>query len=244
MGKTRVFVKKIRHTKGRFHAKMGTIKDRNYRDRTEVKDFKKRWQGYTEELFTKGLNDPDNRDVVITDLEPDIQECEVKWALGSIPKNKASGGDRIPADLFQTLNDDAVKVLHSICQQIWTAQQMTQDWKMSAVIPIPKKFNARECSKYHIIAPISHAFKGILKNLQLTLQQYLKRELQYVQAGFRKGRGIRYQIGNLHWVIDKTKEFQKNFYLFDYAKVFACVDHSKLCKYLKRREYQTSLPAF
>jgi len=129
MGKTRVLFKKIRDTKRTFHAKMGTIKDRNYRDRIEAKDFKKRWQGYTEELFNKGLYDPDNSDVVITNLEPDIQECEVKWALGSIPKNKASGGDGISAELFQTLNDDAVKVLHSICQQIWTTQQRTQDWK-------------------------------------------------------------------------------------------------------------------
>ena len=129
MGKTRVLFKKIRDTTGTFHAKMGTIKDRNYRDRTEAKDFKKRWQGYTEELFNKGLYDPDNSEVVITHLEPDIQQCEVKWALGSIPKNKASGGDGISAELFQTLNDDVVKVLHSICQQILTTQQRTQDWK-------------------------------------------------------------------------------------------------------------------
>ena len=108
---------------------MGTIKDRNYRDRTEGKDFKKRWQGDTEELFNKGLYDPDNSDDVITHVEPDIQECQVKWALGSIPKNKASGGDEISAELFQTLNDDVVNVLHSICQQIWTTQQRTQDWK-------------------------------------------------------------------------------------------------------------------
>ena len=127
MGNTRVPFKKIRDTKGTFHAKMGTIKDRTYRDRREAKDFKKRWQGYTEELFNKGLNDPDNSDVVITALEPGIQEFEVKGSLGSIPRNKASGGDGIPAELFQTLNDDAVKVLHSICQQIWTTQQRTQD---------------------------------------------------------------------------------------------------------------------
>ena len=108
---------------------MGTIKDRNYRDTTEAKDFKKWWQGYTEGLFNKGLYDPDNSDVVITHLDPDIQDCEVKWALASIPKNKASGGDGISTELFQTLNDDVVKVLHSICQQIWTTQKRTQDWK-------------------------------------------------------------------------------------------------------------------
>ena len=129
MGKTRVLFKKIRDTKGTFHAKTGTIKERIYRDRTEAKDFKKRWQGDTEELFNKGLYDPDNSDDVITHVEPDIQECQVKWALGSIPKNKASGGDGISAEIFQTLNDDVVKVLHSICQQIWTTQQRTQDWK-------------------------------------------------------------------------------------------------------------------
>ena len=141
MGKTRDLFKKIRDTKGTFHAKMGSIKDRNGIDLTEAEDIKKRWQEYTEELYKKDLHDPDNHDGVITDLEPDILECEVKWALGSITMNKASGGDGIPVELFQILIDDAVKMLHSICQQIWKTQQ----WSLEKVcfIPIPKKGNAK-----------------------------------------------------------------------------------------------------
>ena len=129
MGKTRDLFKKIRDTKGKFHAKMVSIKDRNGMDLTEAEDIKKRWQEYMEELYKKDLHDPDNHDGVITHLEPDILECEVKWALGSIPTNKLSGGDGIPAKLFQILKDDAMKVLHSICQQIWKTQQWPQDWK-------------------------------------------------------------------------------------------------------------------
>ena len=129
MGKTRDLFKKIRDTKGRFHVKMGSIKGRSDMDLTEAEDIKKRWQEYTEELYEKYLHNPDNHDCVITHLEPDILECEVKWALGSITMNRASGGDGIPVELFQTLKDDAVKVLHSICQQIWKTQQWPQDWK-------------------------------------------------------------------------------------------------------------------
>ena len=143
MGKTRDLFKKINDNKGIFHAKMDKIKDRNGMDLTEA-GVKKRWQEYTEELHKKDLNDPDNHDGVITHLEPDILECEVKWALGSITMNKASGGDGIPVELFQILKDDAVKVLHSICQQIWKTQQCPQDWKRSVFIPIPKKGNAKE----------------------------------------------------------------------------------------------------
>ena len=140
---------------------MGSIKDRNGRDLTKAEDIKKRWQEYTE-LYKKDLHDPDNHKGVITltHLEPDILECEVRWALGSITKNKASGGDGIPVELFQILKDDAVKVLHSISQQIWKTQQWPQDWKRSVFIPIPKKGNAKECSNYHIIALISHASKA------------------------------------------------------------------------------------
>ena len=129
MGKTRDLFKKIRDTKGTFYAKMGSIKERNGRDLTEAEDIKKRWQEYTEELYKKDLHDPDNHDGVITNLESDILECEVKWALESTTTNKASGGDGIPVELFQILKDDAVKVLHSICQQIWKTQQWPQDWK-------------------------------------------------------------------------------------------------------------------
>ena len=144
MGKTRDLFKKIRDTNRTFHAKMGSIKDRNGMDLTEAEDIKKRWQEYTEELYKKDLHDPDIHDGVITHLE-----CEVKWALGSITTNKASGGDGIPAELSQILKDDAVKVLYSICKQIWKTQQWPQDWKKSVFIPIPKKGNAKECSNYH-----------------------------------------------------------------------------------------------
>ena len=152
MGETRDLFKKIRDTKGTFHAKMGSIKDRNGIHLTEAEDIKKTWQEYTEELYKKDLHDQDNHDGVITHPEPDILECEVRWALGSISTNKASGGDGILVELFQILKDDAVKVLHSICQQIWKTQQWPQDWKRSVSIPIPKKGNAKECSNYCTIA--------------------------------------------------------------------------------------------
>ena len=152
---------------------MGTIKDRNGIDLTEAEDIKKRWQEYTEELYKKDLHDPDNHDGGITHLEPDILECEVKWASGSIATNKASGGDGIPVELFQILKNDANKVLHSICQQIWKTQQWSQDWKRSVFIQISKKGNARECSNYCTIALISHTSKVMLKILQVRLQQYL-----------------------------------------------------------------------
>ena len=167
-------------------------------DLTETEDVKKRWQEYTEELYNKDLHNPDNHDGVMTHLEPDILECEVKWALGSIATNKASGGDGIPVELFQILKDDAVKVLHSICQQIWKTQQWPQDWKRSVFIPITKKGNAKECSNYRTISLISHASKVMLKIRQASLQQYLKCELREVQVELRKGRGTRDQIANIH----------------------------------------------
>ena len=145
-------------------------------------------------------------------MEPDILECEVKWALGSNTTNKASGRDGIPVELFQILKYDAVKVLHSICQQIWKTQQWPQDWKRSVFILIPKKGNAKECSNYRAIALISHTSKVMLKILQARLQQYMNRELSDVQDGFRKGRGTRDQIANIHWIIEKARVFQKNIY--------------------------------
>ena len=165
-------------------------------DLTDAEDSKKRWQEYTEELYKKHLHDLDNHDGVTTDLQPDIFECEVKWALGSITMNKDSGGDGIAVELFQILKDDAVKVLHSICQQIWKTQHWPQDWKRSVFIPVPKKGNAKECSNYHTIALISHASKVMLKILQARLQEYVNHELPDVQAGFSKGRGTRDQTVN------------------------------------------------
>ena len=209
MRNTRDVFNKIRDTEGAFFAKMGTIKDRSIMGLTEAEDINM-WQEYTEGLYKKDLHDPDNHDGVITDLEPDILECEVKWALGSITMNKASGGDRIPVELFQILKDDAVKVLHSICQQIWKMQQRPQGCKRSVFTPIPKKSNAKECSNYHTIALISHASKVMLKILQARLELYVNCELLDVRAGFRKGRETRDQMANIRWIIEKAREFQKN----------------------------------
>ena len=162
---------------------------------------------------------------MITHLQPDILECKVKGALESITMDKASGGDGIPVELFQILKDNAVKVLYSICRQIWKTQQWPQDWKRSVFIPIPKKGNAKECSNYCTTALISHASEVMLKILQARLQQYVNRERSDVQAGFRKGRGTRDQIASICWIIKKAREFQKNNYFsfIDYAKAFDCV---------------------
>ena len=176
-------------------------------DLTEAEDIK-RWQKYIEELYIKELHDLDNHNGVITHLEPDILECEVKWALESITTNKASGGDGIPVELFQILEDDAVKVLHSICQHIWKTQQWPQDWKRSVFIPIPKKGNAKECSNYHTIALISHS-KVMLKTLQARLQQYMNCELPDVQAEFRKDRGTKNQIANIAGSSKKQESSRK-----------------------------------
>ena len=223
---------------------MGSEKGTNGRDLTEAEDIKKRWQEYTEELCKKDLHNPDNHDGVITHLEPDILECEVRWAIGSITMNKASGGDGIPVELFQILTDDAVKVLHSICQQIWKTQQCPQDWKRSVLIPIPKKGNVKECSDYLTIALTSHASKVMLKILQVRLQQYVNHELPDAQAGFRKVKGTRDQMANIHWIIKKAREFQKSIYFcfIDYAKDFDCVDHNKLWKILKEIGISPDLP--
>ena len=146
---------------------------------------------------------------MITHLEPDILECEVKWALGSITTSKANGGDGIPVELFQILKDDAVKVLHSICKQIWKTQQWPQDWKMSVFIPIPKEGNAKECSNYHTNTLISQARKLMLKLLPARLQQYMNHEIPDVQTGFRKGTGTKDQVANICWIIKKARGFRK-----------------------------------
>ena len=167
---------------------------------------------------------------MITHLEPDNLKCEVKWALESITVNKATGGDGIPVELFQILKDDAVEVLHSICQKSWKTQQWPQDWKRSVFLLIPKKGNAKECSNYRTIVLISHASKVMLKILQARLQQYVNCELPDVQAGFRKGKVTRDQIANIRWIMEKARKFQKNIYFcfIDHAKAFDCVDHNKL----------------
>ena len=160
------------------------------------------------ELYKKDVHDPDNHDGVITHLESDILECEVQWALGNITTNKTSEGDGIPVELFHILKDDAMKVLQSICQQIWKTQQWPQDWKRSVFIPILKKGIAKECSNYRTIAFISHTSKLMLKILQARLQQYMNHELPDIQAGFRKDRGTRDRIAN-HWIIKKEESSRK-----------------------------------
>ena len=238
---------------------MGKIKDRNGMDQTEA-EILRRGGKSTQKNYTKNLHDPDNHDGMITHLEPDILECEVKWALESITVNKASGGDGIPVELFQILKNDAVKVLHSICQQIWKTSAVAtdlwslphcrqmlyspalQDWKRSVFIPILKKGNAKECSNYRTIALISHASKVMLKILQAKLQQYVNHELPDVQAGSRKGRGTRDQIANIHWIIKKAREFQKNICYWLCESLWLC-GSQQTGKFLKGREYQTTGPA-
>ena len=239
MGK--IFFKKIRDTQGTFHANMGSIKDRSGRDLTEAEDIKKSWQEYTEELYKKDLLDSYNQNGVITHLEPDILECEIKWALGSITMNKASEGEEIPVELFQILKDDAVIVLHSICQQIWKTQQWPQDWERSSFIPIPKKGNAKECSYYCTIALISHASKVMLKILQARLKKYVNHELSDVQAGFRKGRGTRDQITNIHWIINEESSRKTSTSAsLTMPKPLTVWITTNFGKFLKRWAYQTT----
>ena len=178
----------------------------------------------------KDLHDLDNHDSVITHLEPDILECQIKWALGSITTNKASRSDGIPVKLFQILEDDAVKVLHSICRHIWKTQQWPQDWKRPIFIPISKKGNAKECSTYPTIALISHTSKVMLKILQARLQQYVNHEFSDVKVEFRKVRGTRDQIASIHLITEKARDFRKNiyFYFIDYAKAFDSVSESEV----------------
>ena len=195
-------------------------------------------------IVQKDLYNPDNHDGVITHLEPDILECEVKWALESISTNKASGGDGIPVELFQILKDEALKVLHSVCQQIWKTQQWPQTWKRSVFIPIPKKGNVKECSDYGTIALISHASKVMFKILQTRFQQYVNHELPDVQAGFRKGRGTRDQIANICWIIKKARVPKTSTSaLLTMPKPLIVWITTNCGKFLKRWEYQTTWPA-
>ncbi|XP_062826556.1 uncharacterized protein LOC134296216, partial [Anolis carolinensis] len=231
IGRTRDLFQKIRNIRGKFQAKMGMIKNKDGRDLTEAEEIKKRWREYTEDLYRKDNNIEDSFDSVVSELEPDILRSEVEWALRSIANNKAAGDDGIPAELFKILEGDAVKIMHAICQQIWKTQDWPSDWgKKSIYIPIPKKRNAKECSNFRTVALISHASKVMFKILQGRLQQYMEQELPDVQAGFRKSRGRRDQIANIHWIMEEAREFQKNIYFcfIDYSKAFDCVDHNKL----------------
>ena len=205
LGKTRDPFKKIRDTKGTFQAKMGSIKDRNGMDLTEAEDIKKRWQEYIEELYKKDIHDPNNHDVVIIHLEPDILACEVKWALESITMNKASGGDEIPVELFQILKDENERAALNMPTNLENSAVATGLEEVSLVfIPIPKKGNAKECSNYHTTALISHAIKVMIKILQAQLQQNVNFELPDVQR-FRTDRGTRDQIADICWIIKKAR---------------------------------------
>ena len=225
MEKASDLFKKIGDIKGTFHARMGMIKNRKSKDLTEAKEIKKGWQEYIEELYKKCLNDPDNHNGMVTHLESDILDYEVKWVFRSIIVNKASGGDGNPAELFKILSDDAVKVLHPY-QQIWKTQQWPQDWKRLVFIPILKNGNAKECSDYHTVEVISHASKVMLRILQAMLQQSLKQELPDVQAGCQRGRRTRNQVANIYWIMEKARVFQKNICFFDYAKAFVWITTS------------------
>ena len=212
-------------------------------DWTETEDIKKRWQQYTEELYKRDLHNPDNHDGMITHLEPDILECKVKWALGSIIMNKAGGGDGIPLSCWKSLKkNDAVKVLHSICQQIWKIQQWPQDWKRSVLIPIPKKGNVKECSNYCTVALISHASKVMLKILQAMLQQYVNGELSYVQAVFRKWL---WMMDDGWWSVGSSKKQESSrktsiSALLTMPKPLTVWIMTKCGKFWKRWEYQTT----
>ena len=211
---------------------------------TEAEDIK-RWQKYPEQLYKKDLHDPDNHDGVITNLEPDMLECKVKWALGSITTNKASGGDGILAELFQILKDDAVRVLHSICPQIWKTQEWPQDWTRWVFIPIPKKGNAKECSNYHTMTLILHASKVMLKTLQPRLQQYMNWELPDVQAGFRKGRETDIKLPNSTGSLKKQENSRKTSTSASLTtlKSLTVWITANCGNFLKSWKYQTTLPA-
>ena len=221
---------------------MGLIKDRNGTDLTEAEDIKQRWQEYKEELYKKDLYDPDKHDGVITHLEPDILECEVKWALESISTNKASGAGGIPVELFQLLKDDAVKVLDSICQQIWKTQQWPKDWKSSVFIPIPKKGNPKECSNYHTIALISHASKVMLKILQARLWKYMNHELPMFKLVLGKAEEPEIKLPTSTGSLKKQESSRKTSIsaLLSMPKPLTVWITINCGKFRKRWEYQTT----
>jgi len=196
-GKTRDLFRKTGNIKGTFRPKMGTIKDKNGRDIVDAEEIKKSWKEYMEQLYKKDYNEPDYYDSMVSHPEPDVLDCEVKWALRSTAVNEASRCNEIPAELFKSVEDDAIKVLHSFCQQIWKTQQWPQDFKRSVLIPVPKKGSTRECGNNRTITLISQASKVMLKNLHARLQHFVNQELPDVQAGFRKERGSRVQSANI-----------------------------------------------
>jgi exonuclease III len=229
-GMTRDLFKKIKHLRGQFIPKNGTLIDPNGKHLSNGHEIKNKWKQYTEELYKKEINGTGNLELDDYELEPDILDSEVKFAMEQLANGKAPGHDGIPIECFKAIKEDAVKILTKFCQQIWKTQKWPQDWKTSIFIPIPKNGNAKDCSNYRTIALISHASKIMLKIIQRRLEPFLEREMPVTQAGFRKGRGTRDQIANLRWLMEKAREYQKEFYLcfIDYSKAFDCVDHEKL----------------
>ena len=242
MGKTRDLFKKIHDTNETFHKRRGMRKDRNDKDTTEEKEIKKRWQENTEGLLKKSLNDPDDHNDVVTHLQPDILECEVNWALGSITMNKGSGANGIPAVLFQILKDDAVKVLHSTCQQIWETQQWPQDWKKVSFHSNPEERQCQECSSYSTSALTSHTSKVMLKILQARLQQYMNCELPDVQE---KAEKQEIKLPTFAGSLKKQESSSKTSIsaLLTTPKALTVWITTDCGEFLKIWEYQTTVPA-
>ena len=215
-------------------------------DLTEAEDIKKRWQEYAEELYKKDLHDPDNHDDVITHLEPDILECEVKWALESITMYKASGGDEIPVELFQILKDDTVKVLHSVGQEIWKTQQWPQDWKRSVFIPITKKGNVKKCSNYHTIALISHSSRIMLKILQASFNSMRTVNFHMFKLVLEKAEEPEIKLSTSTGSSKKQESSRKTFTsaLLTMPKPLTVWITINCGKFFKRWEYQSTFPVF
>ena len=235
-GKTRNMFQLIRMSTGTFKPKMDIIKDENGHDLTDSKEIKNRWRSYTEDLYSDKNNEDMDENAVAGENEPDILESEVREAMNNIANNKSPGCDNIPIELLKALKDDGVKLMHNICQKIWTTKQWPKDWKRSIFIPIPKKGDRRECSNHRTIALISHASKIMLKILQGRMKQHVDQEIPAEQAGFVKGRGTRDQIANLRWTIEKAQEYQKPLFLcfIDYTKAFDCIKYHILWKVLQQ----------
>ncbi|CAF1550752.1 unnamed protein product [Rotaria magnacalcarata] len=229
-GMTRDLFKKIKYFRGQFIPRNGILTDQNGKHLINGDEIKHKWKQYTEKFYKKEINGTGNLELDNYELEPDILESEVKFAIETLANGKAPGHDGIPIECFKTIKEDAVKILTKLCQQMWKTQKWPQDWKTSLLIPIPKNGNAKDCSNYRTIALISHASKIMLKIIQRRLEPFLEREMPVTQAGFRKGSGTRDQIANLRWLMEKAREYQKEFYLcfIDYSKAFDCVDHEKL----------------
>ena len=230
IGRTRDLFKKIRDITGKFTPKIGVMKNRDGKDLVEEFEIKKRWKEYTEGLYMKDKNITEIYQEKEYNEEPLVLESEVRWAVNELANRKSPGEDGLPIELFKAAGEEAIRVLTALCQQVWKKISWPKEWKRSVFIPIPKKGDAKECSNNRTIALIPHASKVLLKVLQKRLEPYIEREMPDEQAGFRKGRGTRDQIANLRWIMEKTREYQKEIYMcfIDYSKAFDCVDHSKL----------------